>query len=129
MAYRIMIVDDAAVMRIMLKQLFEKNGFEVVAEVGNGNDALQRYSLLRPDVVTMDITMPDMDGITAVKEIMKIDPNAKIIMCSAMGQIDKVKAAVLAGAKSFLVKPLKPERVLQEVYKVLGVKEIPQIKV
>lgn len=123
-----MIVDDAAVMRIMLKQLFEKNGFEVVAEVSNGADAVERYEILRPDLVTMDITMPDMDGITAVKEIIRIDPGARIIMCSAMGQVDKVKAAVLAGAKSFLVKPLKPERVLQTVNQVLGLAEAPAAK-
>ncbi|RCK79109.1 MAG: Chemotaxis regulator - transmits chemoreceptor signals to flagelllar motor components CheY [Candidatus Ozemobacter sibiricus] len=128
MGKRIMIVDDAAVMRIMLKQLFEKNGFEVVAEVSNGADAVERYEILRPDLVTMDITMPDMDGITAVKEIIRIDPGARIIMCSAMGQVDKVKAAVLAGAKSFLVKPLKPERVLQTVNQVLGLAEAPATK-
>jgi len=116
-----MIVDDAAVMRIMLKQLLERSGFEVIAEVANGADALARYPILRPDLVTMDITMPDMDGITAVKEIIKVDPAAKIIMCSAMGQVDKVKAAVLAGAKSFLVKPLKPERVIETLNQVLGI--------
>jgi two-component system, chemotaxis family, chemotaxis protein CheY len=121
MGKRIMIVDDAAVMRLTLKHLFEKNGFEVVAEVANGADAVTRYAILKPDLVTMDITMPDMDGITAVKEIIKIDPSAKIIMCTAMGQVDKVKAAVLAGAKSFLVKPLQPERVLATVQQVLGV--------
>ncbi len=120
MGKKIMIVDDAAVMRYMLKNLFEKNGYEVVADVATGVDALERYPILRPDLVTMDITMPDMDGITAVREIMKIDPKAKIIMCSAMGQVDKVKAAVLAGAKSFLVKPLQPDRVLQTVQQVLG---------
>lgn len=128
MGKRIMIVDDAAVMRIMLKQLFEKNGFEVVAEVSNGADAVERYEILRPDLVTMDITMPDMDGITAVKEIIRIDPGARIVMCSAMGQVDKVKAAVLAGAKSFLVKPLKPERVLQTINQVLGIAQAPAAK-
>lgn len=115
-----MIVDDAAIIRYMLKSLFEKNGYEVVAEVANGNDAVVRYPILKPDLVTMDITMPDMDGITAVKEILKLDPSAKIIMCSAMGQVEKIKAAVMAGAKSFLVKPLQPERVLLTVQQVLG---------
>jgi len=115
-----MIVDDAAVMRYMLKNLLEKAGYKVVAEVANGADAVERYPILMPNLVTMDITMPDMDGITAVQEIMKIDPKAKIIMCSAMGQLDKVKAAVMAGAKSFLVKPLQPERVLQTVQQIIG---------
>ncbi|HEY9069626.1 MAG TPA: response regulator [Candidatus Ozemobacteraceae bacterium] len=120
MAKTIMIVDDAAVMRYMLKNLLEKAGYKVVAEVANGADAVERYPILMPNLVTMDITMPDMDGITAVQEIMKIDPKAKIIMCSAMGQLDKVKAAVMAGAKSFLVKPLQPERVLQTVQQIIG---------
>jgi two-component system chemotaxis response regulator CheY len=117
---RIMIVDDAAVMRLMLKTLLENNQYQVVAEAANGKEAVEMYAAHKPDLVTMDITMPDMDGITAVKEIIKIDPAAKIIMCSAMGQVDKVKAAVLSGAKSFLVKPLQPERVLATVKQVLG---------
>lgn len=115
-----MVVDDAAIMRYMLKSLLEKNGYQVVAEVANGADAVARYPILKPNLVTMDITMPDMDGITAVQEIMKIDPKANIIMCSAMGQLDKVKAAVMAGAKSFLVKPLQPERVVQTVKQIIG---------
>lgn len=120
MGNRILIVDDAAVMRLMLKTLLQNNQYEVVAEAANGKEAVEMYAAHKPDLVTMDITMPDMDGITAVKEIIKIDPNAKIIMCSAMGQVDKVKAAVLSGAKSFLVKPLQPERVLATVKQVLG---------
>lgn len=119
-AKKIMIVDDAAVIRYMLKQLFEKNGYEISAEVTNGSDAVVKYSILKPDLVTMDITMPDMDGITAVQEIMKVDSKAKIIICSAMGQVDKVKAAILAGAKTFLVKPLQPERVLATIQQLIG---------
>jgi two-component system chemotaxis response regulator CheY len=119
-AKKILIVDDATIMRLMLKHLFENNEFEVVGEAANGNEAVELYAQHKPDLVTMDITMPDMDGITAVKKILAIDPNAKIIMCSAMGQVDKVKAAVMAGAKSFLVKPLQPERVLATVKQVLG---------
>jgi two-component system chemotaxis response regulator CheY len=119
-AKKILIVDDATIMRLMLKHLFENNEFEVVGEAANGNEAVEIYAQHKPDLVTMDITMPDMDGITAVKKILAIDPNAKIIMCSAMGQVDKVKAAVMAGAKSFLVKPLQPERVLATVKQVLG---------
>ncbi|MBF0545003.1 MAG: response regulator [Candidatus Riflebacteria bacterium] len=120
MAKRVMIVDDAAVMRIMLKQLLTKSGYEVAGEAANGADAVAKYPVLKPDFVTMDITMPDMDGIEAVKEILKLDPNAKIIMCSAMGTIDKVKAAILAGAKSFLVKPLQADKVVATLQQVLG---------
>ncbi len=120
MAKRVLIVDDASIMRLMLKHLFENNGYEIAAEAENGIQAVQMYQTHKPDIVTMDITMPDMDGITAVKKILAIDPDAKIVMCSAMGQIDKVKAAVLAGAKSFLVKPLQPDRVLGTVKQVLG---------
>ncbi|GAB4278592.1 MAG: response regulator [Candidatus Rifleibacteriota bacterium] len=117
---KILIVDDATIMRLMLKHLFENNDFEVVGEASNGNEAVELYAKHKPDLVTMDITMPDMDGITAVRKILAVDPNAKIIMCSAMGQVDKVKAAVMAGAKSFLVKPLQPERVLATVKQILG---------
>lgn len=120
MGKRIMIVDDAAVMRVMLKQLLTKNGYEIAIEASNGLDAVQKYPMVKPDLVTMDITMPDMDGIAAVKEIIKMDPNAKIVMCSAMGTIDKVKAAIMAGAKNFLVKPLQPEKVLETIAQVLG---------
>lgn len=120
MGKKIIIVDDAAVIRYMLKKLFEKNGYEVVAECVNGTDAVTRYEIHKPDLVTMDITMPDMDGITAVSEIIKLDPSAKIIICSAMGQIDKVKDAVKAGAKHFLVKPLQPEKVMEVVHKIIG---------
>ncbi len=119
MSKKILVVDDATIMRLMLKHLFENNEFTVVEAV-NGKEAVELYAAHKPDLVTMDINMPDMDGITAVKEILKIDPQAKIIMCSAMGQVDKVKAAVMAGAKSFLVKPLQPERVLATVKQFLG---------
>lgn len=119
MSKKILVVDDASIMRLMLKHLFENNEFKVI-EAANGKEAVELYAAHKPDLVTMDITMPDMDGITAVKEILKIDAKAKIIMCSAMGQIDKVKAAVMAGAKSFLVKPLQPERVLSTVKQFIG---------
>jgi len=120
MAKRVMIVDDAAVMRVMLKQLLTKNGYEVVMEATSGSDAVAKYPTVKPDLVTMDITMPDMDGITAVQEILKLDPNAKIIMCSAMGTIDKVKAAIMAGAKNFLVKPLQADKVISTIQQVIG---------
>ena len=86
MATRVLVVDDAAFMRMMVKDILSKNGYEIVGEAENGMKALEKYQELKPDLVTMDITMPEMDGITAVKEIKKVDPGAKVVMCSAMGQ-------------------------------------------
>ncbi|MGB9792784.1 MAG: response regulator [Thermacetogeniaceae bacterium] len=120
MGKRILIVDDAAFMRMMLKDILTKNGYTVVGEAENGAVAVEKYKELRPDLVTMDITMPEKDGITAVKEIKAFDPNAKIIMCSAMGQQAMVIDAIQAGAKDFIVKPFQPERVLESVAKILG---------
>ncbi len=120
MGKRILIVDDAAFMRMMLKDILTKNGYTVVGEAENGLVAIEKYKELKPDLVTMDITMPEMDGITAVKEIKKIDPGAKIIMCSAMGQQAMVIDSIQAGAQDFIVKPFQPERVLEAVEKVLG---------
>lgn len=117
---KILIVDEATIMRLMLKHLFENNDLEVIGEAGTGSEAVELYTLLKPDLVTMDLTMPDMDGIAAVKKIIAIDPSAKIIICSAMGHADKVRAAIMAGAKSFLVKPLQPDRVLETVKQILG---------
>ena len=121
MTKRILVVDDAAFMRMMIKNILVKNGYEVVGEAENGAVAVQMYKQLQPDLVTMDITMPDMDGIEGVKEILKIDPNAKIIMCSAMGQQAMVIEAIKAGAKDFIVKPFQQDRILQAVEKVLGI--------
>jgi len=112
---RVMIVDDAAVMRMMLKQIFITNHYEVIAEAESGREAIRSYQLHKPDLVTMDITMPDMDGIAAVKGIREIDPQAKIIMCSAMGQQQMVMDAMAAGASDFIVKPFHPDRVMQSV--------------
>jgi two-component system chemotaxis response regulator CheY len=117
---RVLIVDDAAFMRMMLKDILTKNGLEVVGEAVNGVDALEKYRELQPDIVTMDITMPEMDGLTAVKEIRAIHPQAKIIMCSAMGQQLIVLEAIQAGAKDFVVKPFQPDRVMDSINKVLG---------
>ena len=97
MAVRVLVVDDAAFMRMMVKDILSKNGYEVVGEAENGMKALEKYQELKPDLVTMDITMPEMDGISAVKEIKKVDPNAKIVMCSAMGQQAMVIEAIQAG--------------------------------
>ena len=120
MAVRVLVVDDAAFMRMMVKDILSKNGYEVVGEAENGMKALERYQELKPDLVTMDITMPEMDGISAVKEIKKIDPNAKVIMCSAMGQQAMVIEAIQAGARDFIVKPFQPDRVLEAVRKAVG---------
>jgi two-component system chemotaxis response regulator CheY len=105
-------------MRMTLRNVIEKHGYEVVGEAGDGKEAVELYKELKPDMVTMDITMPRMDGITAIKEIMKIDPNAKIIVCSAMGQKPMVIEALSAGAKDFLVKPFDAERVVESLRKI-----------
>ncbi|MBP2650224.1 MAG: response regulator receiver protein [Firmicutes bacterium] len=120
MATRVLIVDDAAFMRMMIKDILSKNGFEIVGEAENGAKAVEKWQELRPDLTTMDITMPEMDGITAVKKIKGIDPNAKVIMCSAMGQQAMVIEAIQSGAKDFIVKPFQPDRVLEAIRKVLG---------
>jgi len=117
---RVLIVDDAAFMRMMLKDILIKNGLEVVGEAVNGADAIEKYQELQPEIVTMDITMPEMDGITAVKEIRASHPQAKIIMCSAMGQQPMVLEAIQAGAKDFIVKPFQADRVIDSINKVLG---------
>jgi two-component system chemotaxis response regulator CheY len=117
---KVLIVDDAAFMRMMIKDILVNNGFEVIGEANNGLKAVEMYKKERPDVVTMDITMPDMDGIAAVKEIRKIDPSAKIIMCSALGQQAMVMEAIQSGARDFIVKPFQQDRILEAVKKVLG---------
>ncbi len=119
MKNRVLVVDDAAFMRMMIKDILKKGGYEVVGEAEDGLKAIDKFKELKPDLVTMDITMPEMDGITAVKEIRKIDPDATIIMCSAMGQQAMVIDAIQAGAKDFVVKPFQPDRVLEAVRKVL----------
>ncbi|MBU2702001.1 two-component system chemotaxis response regulator CheY [Sporomusaceae bacterium BoRhaA] len=120
MATRVLIVDDAAFMRMMIKDILSKNGFEIVGEAENGAKALEKWQELRPDLTTMDITMPEMDGITAVKEIKKLDPNATVIMCSAMGQQAMVIEAIQSGARDFIVKPFQPDRVLEAIRKAVG---------
>jgi len=106
---RVLVVDDAAFMRITIKNYCTKHGFEVAGEAENGRVAVQKFQELSPDIVTMDITMPDMDGLQALREIIKINPAAIVIMASAMGQEAMVRDAVLAGAKGFLVKPFKED--------------------
>ncbi len=120
MAKKIMIVDDAAFMRMMIKNILLKNGYEVIGEAENGKQAVNMYMDGKPDLVTMDITMPEMDGIEAVKSIRATDPGANIIMCSAMGQQAMVMDAIQAGAKDFIVKPFQQERLLQAVERALA---------
>lgn len=117
---KILIVDDAAFMRMMIKDILSKNGFEIVGEAADGAQAVQLYQETQPDLVTMDITMPEMDGITALKEIKKVNPQAKVIMCSAMGQQAMVIDAIQAGAKDFIVKPFQADRVLEAINKALS---------
>lgn len=120
MANRILIVDDAAFMRMMLKDILNKNGYDVCGEAGNGNEALDKYKELKPDLVTLDITMPEKDGISALKDIRAFDSNAKCVMCSAMGQQAMVIEAIQSGAKDFIVKPFQADRVLESIRKVLN---------
>ncbi|MFC4307412.1 response regulator [Cohnella boryungensis] len=120
MANRILIVDDAAFMRMMIRDILTKNGYEVVGEAQDGAQAIEKYKDLSPDLITMDITMPEMDGIAALKEIRKLDSNAKVIMCSAMGQQAMVIDAIQAGAKDFIVKPFQADRVIEAIKKTLG---------
>lgn len=120
MANRILIVDDAAFMRMMIRDILTKNGYEVVGEAQDGAQAVEKFKELKPDLITMDITMPEMDGISALKEIKKLDGNAKVIMCSAMGQQAMVIDAIQAGAKDFIVKPFQADRVIEAIKKTLG---------
>lgn len=119
MGANVMIVDDAAFMRMMVKDILSKNGFNVVGEAENGAVAVEKYMDLMPDLVIMDITMPEMDGLQAVREIKKRDAKARIIMCSAMGQQAMVIDAIQSGAKDFIVKPFQADRVVEAVTKAL----------
>ena len=119
MSATIMIVDDAAFMRMMLKDILTKNGLTVIGEAENGAIAVDKYMELQPNLTIMDITMPEMDGLQAVKEIRKRDSKARVIMCSAMGQQSMVIEAIQSGAKDFVVKPFQAERVVEAVTKAL----------
>lgn len=115
MGKRVLIVDDATFMRMMIKDILTKNGYEIAGEATDGQSALEKYKEVMPDLVTMDITMPEMDGVDAVQAIIKFDSEARIIMVSAVGQQAIVIDAIQAGAKDFIVKPFSPERVLEAV--------------
>ena len=117
---KILLVDDAAFMRMMLKDTLTKNGYTDLEEAADGAQAVAKYDEIHPDLVIMDITMPNMDGLEALKTIRGKDPNATIVMCSAMGQEAMVIEAIKSGAKDFIVKPFKPERILKAVTSILG---------
>ena len=120
MAKNILICDDAAFMRMMIKDILTKNGYNVVGEAENGAKAVEKYNELKPDLVLMDIKMPEMDGIQALKKIKEGDSSALVIMCSAMGQQAMVIESIQAGAKDFIVKPFQADRVIEAVKKVVG---------
>jgi len=120
MAVNILVVDDLAFIKLLLKDLLEKAGFRVVGEASDGEEALRQYQDKRPDVVLMDITMPKMDGLTTLRKILQIDPQANVIMCSALGQQKLIVQAIQLGAKDFIVKPFRPERVVSAIKKALN---------
>lgn len=120
MAKKILIVDDAAFMRMTLRDIFTKNGYEIAGEAETGEEALSKYDQLKPDLVTMDIVMLGEGGIKAVKALMTKHPNAKILMVSAMGQQALIVEAIQAGAKGFVIKPFKPDMVVQEAQRIIG---------
>ena len=116
----VLIADDAAFMRMMIKNILTDAGYEIVGEAENGAVAVAKYRELKPDLTTMDITMPEMDGLAALKEIRGQDPSARVVMCSAMGQQSMVIESIQAGARDFIVKPFQPERVLEAIQKALA---------
>ena len=120
MSKKILLVDDAAFMRMMLKDTLTKNGYTEVFEAVDGADAVEKIKETGPDLVVMDITMPNMDGLEALKAIRALNGSANVVMCSAMGQESMVMEAVRSGAKDFIVKPFKPDRVLKTVNSILG---------
>ena len=122
---KVLVVDDAIFMRKMITDILENNGFEVVGEADTGSGAFESYKELKPDLVTMDIIMPEMNGIDAVREIMAFDSQARIVMCSALGQQALVQDALAAGAKDFLIKPFNPSRVIEVVSKILN--QVPAV--
>lgn len=116
----ILIVDDAAFMRMLLKKIVTSNGYFVAGEAGDGNEAIEKYAQLKPALVTMDVVMPDKGGVEATKDIMSLDPGAKIVMCTAVGQQSVVMDAMKAGASGYIVKPFQAPKVVEELNKVLN---------
>ena len=117
---RVLVVDDAAFMRKLVSDVLTKGGHEVVGEAGNGVEAITRFQELKPEVMTLDITMPEKYGLSALKDIMELEPSARVVMCSALGQESKVLESIKLGAKDFVVKPFQPDRVLEAVGKALA---------
>jgi two-component system, chemotaxis family, chemotaxis protein CheY len=117
---RILIVDDTLFMRTLLKNILFSGGHAIVGEAGDGDEAIEKYKELKPDLVTMDVVMPKMNGIEALKAIKALDPNARIIMCTAVGQEQMVKLAIKSGARGYVVKPFQAPKVLEEIKNVLG---------
>ena len=120
MGAKVLIVDDALFMRNMLRNIFSESGFDIVGEAQNGNEAIEMYQRLKPDLVTMDIVMPEKNGIEALKEIMVADSGARVVICSALGQESLIMEALEAGARDFIVKPFKPPKVIEVAQKVLS---------
>ena len=119
MAKNVLVCDDAAFMRMMMKDILRNGAYNVIGEAENGRVAIEKYKALSPDLVLMDITMPEMDGIEALKEIMRIDANAKVVMCYAMGQQPMLDGCAQAGAKGFIAKPYRPEKVVETLKKAI----------
>ncbi|HOJ63476.1 MAG TPA: response regulator [Spirochaetota bacterium] len=119
MGVRILLADDLSFMRMVQKEILEEKGYEVVGEASDGIEAIEKYKTLRPDIVILDITMPNMNGLEAMHKIFDIDRAARIIMCSALGQQQLIVEAIKAGVKDFIVKPFKPERMLSAIEKAL----------
>jgi two-component system chemotaxis response regulator CheY len=117
---RVLVVDDAVFMRKVVSDALAKGGHEVIGEAANGQEAVDQFQSLKPEVTTLDITMPEKDGLTALREIIAMDPQARIVMCSALGQETKVLEAIKAGAKDFVVKPFQPDRVLSAIEKAVA---------
>ncbi len=119
MSAKVLVVDDASFMRLNLKNILESEGFEIIGEATNGVEAIQQYKAENPDIVTMDITMPEMDGLVATEKILEFDPNARIVVVSAMGQESYIKKAIMKGAKNFIVKPFKKDKIIDTMNKAL----------
>ncbi len=117
---RVLVVDDAVFMRKVVSDALAKGGHEVIGEAANGQEAVDRFQELKPEVMTLDITMPEKDGLAALKEIIAMDPQARVVMCSALGQETKVLEAIKAGARDFVVKPFQPDRVLSAIDKAVA---------
>ena len=120
MAERILIADDLSFIRLVQREALSSGGYQIVGEASTGREAVEKYAALKPDLIVLDITMPEMNGLAAMKRILEADPGARIIICSAIGQQSLIVEAIKAGARDFIVQPFKPERLLRAIAKVLG---------